>query len=340
MTETMRRWEMSALGRANLALATVPIPEPQPGEVLVKVAAVALNYRDKLVIENGMGLPLAFPFTPASDLAGTVVALGAGVTRLKERDRVISTFAPDWMEGNPPGNALQPRPTLAGIYPGVLAEYVAFPESWFVPAPSSLSDEEACTLPCAGLTAWTALVELGKVHAAQIITVHGTGGVALFGLQIAKAHGAEVIVVSSSQDKLALAHRIGADHGIDRNAEDWIEAVQRITAGRGADHVLETVGGSNLGRSLQALAAGGRISVIGLLEGFELKAPVGPLLLKQATIQGIAVGHQRALKDLVRAVDRIRLKPIIDHRYASDRLPEALTHLERGPVGKIVITMA
>jgi NADPH:quinone reductase-like Zn-dependent oxidoreductase len=340
MTETMRRWEMSAPGRANLALAIVPIPDPQPGEVLVKVAAVALNYRDKLVIENGMGLPLAFPFTPASDLAGTVMALGEGVTRFKQRERVISTFAPDWMDGNPPGSASLSRPTLAGIYPGVLAEYVAFPESWFVPAPSGLSDEEACTLPCAGLTAWTALVELGNVHAGQVITVHGTGGVAMFGLQIAKAHGAEVIVVSGSQEKLALAQGIGADHGINRNAEDWVEAIKRITVGRGANHILETVGGANLGRSVQALAAGGRISVIGLLEGFELSAPAGPVLLKQATIQGIAVGHQRALKDLVRAVDLIGLKPIIDRRYALERLPEALTHLERGPIGKIVITMA
>jgi NADPH:quinone reductase-like Zn-dependent oxidoreductase len=340
MAKTMRRWQMAALGRTNLALVTADVPDPKPGEVLVKVAAVALNYRDRLVIEDGMGLPLAFPFTPATDLAGTVMALGAGVTRFKEGDRVISIFAPTWMEGDPPRNALVPHPTLAGVYPGVLSENVAFPENWFVHAPSSLRDEEACTPPCAGLTAWTALVELGRIHAGQIVIVHGTGGVALFGLKIAKAHGAEVIVISGNQDKLARVKKMGADHGINRSTGDWIGAIHQITAARGADHILETVGGANLGRSLQALAAGGRISVIGVLEGFELSAPAGLVLLKQATIQGIAVGHRRALEDLVRAVDLINLKPVIDERYTLDRLPEALARLDRGAFGKIVITMA
>jgi NADPH:quinone reductase-like Zn-dependent oxidoreductase len=335
----MRRWEMAAVGRSNLALATASVPDPKPGEVLVKVAAVALNYRDRLMIANGMGLPLAFPFTPASDLAGTVMALGAGATRFKERDRVISTFSPGWDEGRPPGTARATPPTLGGVYPGVLTEYVAFPESWFVPAPSTLDDAEASTLPCAGLTAWTSLVELGRVHAGEILAVHGTGGVALFGVQIAKAHGAEVIVISGSDDKLARARAMGADHGINRSDADWVEAVIQLTEGRGVDHVLETVGGANLGRSAQALAAGGRISVIGVLEGFELSAPARSVLLKQATVQGIAVGHQHALEDFVRAVDATRLKPVVDKRYGLDQLPEALDHLDRGPFGKIVVMM-
>jgi NADPH:quinone reductase-like Zn-dependent oxidoreductase len=330
---------MSALGRTNLVLANAPIPDPKPGEILVKVAAVALNYRDRLAIENGMGLALKLPFTPASDLAGTVVALGVGATRFKERDRVISTFAPGWIEGRPPGSARMPHPTLGGIHPGVLSEYVAFPEEWFASAPASLSDAEASTLPCAGLTAWTALVELGHVRAGEIVGIYGTGGVALFGLQIAKAHGAEVIITSGSEDKLARARALGGDHLINRSTEDWVEAIHRLTAGGGVDHIIETVGGANFGRSLQVLAAGGRISVIGVLEGFELSAPAGPILLKQATIQGISVGHRRALEDLVRAVDRLRLKPVIDQQFPLDHLPEALAHLDRGPFGKVVVTM-
>ena len=166
MTQTMRRWTMDAIGRERLTLGTAPIPEPGAGEILVKVAAVSLNYRDKLVIETGMGLPLGFPFTPASDLAGTVAATGTGVTRFKTGDRVISNFIPDWIDGARPGNARVPHyQTLGGFYPGVLADYVASPEDWLVRAPKSLDDADASTLPIAALTAWSALIELGHLRA-------------------------------------------------------------------------------------------------------------------------------------------------------------------------------
>jgi NADPH:quinone reductase-like Zn-dependent oxidoreductase len=338
MAETMNRWTMDGVGRDRLKLATAPIPKPGRGEVLVKVSAVSLNYRDKLAIETGMGLPLVFPFTPASDMAGTVEAIGEGSRRFKPGDRVISTFAPGWIDGAKAGTArTPPYRTLGGALPGVLADYVAFPEDWFSPAPASLDDAEASTLPCAGLTAWFALIELGSLHAGETVVAQGTGGVALFGLQIAKAHGAEVIVTSGSDDKLARANALGADHGVNRAAEDWVEAVYRLTADRGADHILEIAGGANLGRSVRAVAVNGRISVIGILEGFEVSAPSGPLLLKSPTIQGISVGHRRALEDFVRAVDRIHLKPVIGKRYRFDELPAALDHLDRGPFGKIVI---
>ena len=340
MGETMRRWEMGAVGRNNLLLATVPVPEPKAGEVLVKVGAVSLNYRDKLVIETGMGLPLAFPFTPASDLAGRVVATGAGVTRFKTGDRVIANFIPDWIDGMRPGDArTPPYVTLGGVYPGVLADYVAFPEDWFVAAPESLDDAEASTLPIAGLTAWFALVERGAVHAGETVVVQGTGGVALFGLQLAKLHGAEAIVISSSDDKLARVKALGADHGINHRKDDWVEAVYRITRDHGADHVLEIVGGKHLARALGAVAVHGRISLIGVLEGFEISGPAGPLLLKSPVIQGISVGHRRGLENLVAAVDRTGLKPVIDCRYALKDLPAALDHLDRGPFGKIVLTL-
>jgi NADPH:quinone reductase-like Zn-dependent oxidoreductase len=341
MAEMMRRWAMSGIGRDRLTLEITPVPDPGPGEVLVKTTAVALNYRDKLVIETGMGLSLSFPFTPASDMAGVVVRLGRNAARFQLDDRVISTFWPGWIDGSKPGTArIPPYATLGGTYPGMLSEYVALPEEWLLAAPASLDDAEASTLPCAGLTAWFALTESGHLLAGQTVVVHGTGGVALFGLQIAAAHGAEVIVTSGSDEKLDRAKALGASHGINRLAGDWVESVLRITHDRGADHILETIGGAHVGRSIEAAAIGGRVSVIGLLDGFTISGPIGPLLLKEVTVQGVSVGHRRALANMVRAVDRIGLKPPIDKRYALADLTAALDHLDRGPFGKIVLVMA
>lgn len=334
----MKSWHMSAIGRANLALGTASVPVPGPGEIRVKVKAVSLNYRDKLVIDTGMGLPPAFPFVPASDMAGVVDAVGSGVTRFRPGDRVMSTYIPGWIDGQRPGNARVPAyQTLGGFYPGMLADYVVLKEDWLSASPASLTDAEASTLPIAGLTAWFALVELGKLKAGDTVLVQGTGGVALFGLQIAKALGAEVIVTSGSDEKLARAKALGADHGINRQQGDWVAAVHALTQDRGADHILEIAGGANLGRSLEAVAVEGIISVIGVLEGFEISGSVLPLLMKSPVIQGISVGHRRSLEDLVRAVDHVGLKPVIDRTYAFGDLPAALDHLDRGPFGKIVV---
>ena len=340
MTNTMRRWEMDAIGREHLVLRDVPIPVPGRHEVLVKAEAVALNHRDKMVIETGRGLAIGFPFTPGSDLAGTVVALGDDVTRFAVGERVISTFTPDWIDGARPGDARTPSYwTLGGHYPGVLAEYVAFPQDWFVQAPATLDPAHASTLPCAALTAWFALIERGHLRAGQTVLVEGTGGVALFGLQIARAHGATVIV-SASADKLGRAKEMGAHHGIDRRQENWVDAVLDATDGRGVDHVLEIVGGAHLGQAAKIVAVGGRIFLIGALDGFEVSAPVAPLLFKDVIIQGIGTGHRRALEDLVRAVDRTGLMPAIDALYPLDDLPAALDHLGRGPFGKVVVGKA
>jgi NADPH:quinone reductase-like Zn-dependent oxidoreductase len=331
---------MDAIGRDRLTLTEAPIPQAAPGEILVKISAASLNYRDKLVIETGSGLPLSFPFTPASDMAGMAAEIGKGATRFKPGDRVISTFVPDWIDGLNAGTARQPPyRSLGGAYRGVLSEYVAFPEDWLSAAPASLDDGEASTLPCAGLTAWFALVERGRLATGETVVVHGTGGVALFGLQIAKAHGAKIVVVSSADDKLARARALGATHGVNRNSVDWVEAVYALTGDRGADFILETVGGAHLGPSIRAAAMGGRIVVVGVLDGFEVSGPVGPLMLKSLTVHGIQVGHRRALEDFTRAVDRLSLKPVIDARYALADLPLALDHLDRGPFGKIVIEM-
>ncbi|HDC4350690.1 TPA: NAD(P)-dependent alcohol dehydrogenase [Enterobacter cloacae] len=339
MAETMQRWSMNALGRENLKLTQEPVPKPGPGEVRVRVNAVALNYRDKMVIEGMMPIPLSFPFTPASDMAGVVDSIGEGVTRFQPGARVISTFFPEWIDGRPQGDARHlPYKTSGGYFPGMLAEYAIVNENGLVAAPETLDDVEASTLPCAGLTAWFALVERGNLRAGQSVLVQGTGGVAIFALQIAKALGAEVYVTSGSDEKLARAKKLGADRGINRLKGDWAEALLTLTQDRGIDHIIETVGGENLQHSLRAVAVHGRISVIGVLAGSEITLSAGELLLKSPVIQGIGVGHRRALEEFVRAVEVTGLKPVIEQRYRFDQLEQALEHLDRGAFGKIVLT--
>lgn len=291
MAETMQRWSMNALGRENLKLTQEPVPKPGPGEVRVRVNAVALNYRDKMVIEGMMPIPLSFPFTPASDMAGVVDSIGEGVTRFQPGARVISTFFPEWIDGRPQADARHlPYKTSGGYFPGMLAEYVIVNENGLVAAPETLDDVEASTLPCAGLTAWFALVERGNLRAGQSVLVQGTGGVAIFALQIAKALGAEVYVTSGSDEKLARAKKLGADRGINRLKGDWDEALLTLTQDRGIDHIIETVGGENLQHSLRAVAVHGRISVIGVLAGSEITLSAGELLLKSPVIQGLVSG--------------------------------------------------
>lgn len=339
MAETMQSWSMNALGRENLKLTQEPVPKPGPGEVRVRVNAVALNYRDKMVIEGMMPIPLSFPFTPASDMAGVVDSIGEGVTRFQPGARVISTFFPEWIDGRPQADARHlPYKTSGGYFPGMLAEYVIVNENGLVAAPETLDDVEASTLPCAGLTAWFALVERGNLRAGQSVLVQGTGGVAIFALQIAKALGAEVYVTSGSDEKLARAKKLGADRGINRLKGDWAEALLTLTQDRGIDHIIETVGGENLQHSLRAVAVHGRISVIGVLAGSEITLSAGELLLKSPVIQGIGVGHRRALEEFVRAVEVTGLKPVIEQRYRFDQLEQALEHLDRGAFGKIVLT--
>lgn len=336
MGDTMKRWQLTRLGREQLERVDAPIPAPGPGEILVRVDAVALNYRDKLMIDDGMGLALGLPFTPGSDLAGEVVATGPGVTRFAAGARVISTFWTDWVDGRVSRHGA----ALGGPLPGVLAEYVVLGENGAVAAPASLTAVEASTLPCAGLTAWTALVEEGRLRPGDTVLVQGTGGVALFGLQIAAALGARVIVTSGSDAKLARALSLGAAHGINRSTTpDWERAVLDVTGERGVDQVLELVGGDNLGRSVNVLAEGGRVSVVGMLAGTDLSASFYSLVQRRATIQGIGVGHRRALAGLVRAVDALGIRPVIDSEYAFAELPAALARLDAGPFGKVVLRL-
>ncbi len=336
----MKRWAIDRHSRSSLRVDETSVRNPGAGEVLVRVSAVALNSRDLMMIETGMGLTLDFPFVPGSDMAGVVEAVGPGVTRFAIDDHVISNFLPDWTEGKPGGTAQEPSyKSLGGYYPGVLADYVTFSEQWFTLAPATLDDVQASTLPVAGLTAWFSLIEQGGLKAGETVFLPGTGGVALFALQIAVAHGAEVIITSSSEDKLRRAIALGAAHGINRTSADVVKKTLALTGGRGADHVLELVGGENFKNSVEIVSVGGRISVIGLLGAQDLSTPTTPILLKAPTIQGIVTGHRRAAEDLVRAVDRIQLRPVIERRYSFNDLPAALDNLDRGAFGKIVIEM-
>ena len=341
MKTSMQQWQLSAYGLDNLKRVETTIPQPGPGEILVAVQAVSLNYHDKLVVENGMAMPLELPQVPVSDMSGRVVKTGPGATRFQVGERVIAAFRPEWIDGQPfPGDARVPSMrTLGGPLPGVLAEYVCFPESWLVAAPETLSDIEASTLPVAGLTAWFALVEKGGLRAGQSVLVQGTGGVALFGLQIAKAMGAQVIITSSSDEKLQKAQALGADMVINRQREPWAEAVYRLTQDKGVDHILELAGGNDLANALMAVAVGGRISQIGVIDGWQLTWDIGLLLRKAAVIQGISVGHRRSLEDFTRAVDSMRLKPVIDSCYTFSEAPAAFERLSQGPFGKVVITL-
>lgn len=336
MIRTFQRWEMPSLGLDNLALQEVELPTPGPGEIVIEVEAVSLNYRDAEVAESGMGNALSFPFTPASDMAGRVVALGDGVTRFTTGERVIATYMPGWVDGAP--RTWTDAPTRGGPLPGVLAQYVVTQADGCVLAPASLSAAEASTLPVAALTAWMALIELGHLHAGQTVVVQGTGGVSLFAVQLAAAHGARVIVTSGSDEKIAGALALGATHGIHRHTTpDWQNAVLDLTDGRGADHILEMTGGDNIERSLQAVKQGGRISVIGLLDADRISLRILSLLASRASIVGIAVGPRRALEDLVRAVDLLGIKPVIDAVYPFAQVPQAFAHLQRGAFGKVVV---
>jgi len=332
MADSLRRWQITDFGRRHLQQVRAPMPQPAPGQILVRVDAASLNYRDLMLTDNVYGWTPPLPFVPGSDLAGTVVAVGQGVTRWKGDERVISTFVAGWLDGVAPPEAI----ALGGPGPGALASHVLLDAQWAVAAPATLSAAQASTLPCAALTAWFSLVEQGALCAGQTVLIHGTGGVALFGVQFARMHGAQVIVVSGGSEKRERALALGANHVLARES-DWPAEVRRLTGGRGAEHILETVGGANLGRSLKALAQGGRLAVIGVIEGGDISGSAFDAIRSRGTVQGISVGHRRALEQMVRAIDTNSLKPVIAQEYGFDEVPAAFQHLERGPFGKVMV---
>ena len=291
------------------------------------------------MVVDGIYLPsLQMPFTPASDAAGTVVEVGKEVTRFRVGDRVIAHYRRKWLDGDPGPEEISA--CVGAPLPGLLAEYVVLPESGAVATPSCLSDCEASTLPIAALTAWFALLEDGQLRPADWVLVEGTGGVSLFSLQFAKAAGARVIVTSRSDEKLERARTLGASGGINyAQNRDWDKAVLDLTSGKGVACVIETAGGTSLQHSIDALAVGGRVEVIGFLEGVQANINVLSLVRKRAQIRAVAVGHRRAFERMNCALESLQIKPVIDTVYDFLQLPRAFEHLERGGFGKIVIRL-
>lgn len=325
-------------GMDHLRVATRPDPEPGAGEVLLRMKAAALNYRDLLVPGRGYGSFTGnLPLIPVSDGVGEVVEVGAGVTRVKVGDRVCPCFNQGWIAGEPDLERL--TRTLGGPIDGTMADLMCLPEGGVVKAPAHLSDEEAATLPCAALTAWSALVTYEKLRPGSKVLVQGTGGVALFALQFAKLLGAHVTVISSSDAKLERAKALGADAAINYSTTpEWAKASRAITGGRGFDHIVELGGEKTLPQSLRCIRPGGTLSMIGVLSGSALAAPLGLVVTRQVRLQGITVGHRDGFEAMVRAVEQHRLKPVVDRVFAFEQLKEALAYLKSGAqFGKIVI---
>ncbi len=337
MTPNSRSYRLARSGASlGLALGESAAPAPDPGQVLVRLGAASLNYRDLLILQdaksNGEGL------IPLSDGAGTVVAVGAGVSRWKEGDRVSPNFFPDWRAGAF-STAYLAKALGGGQTDGVLSDYIVADDASLVGVAAHLTLAEAAALPCAGLTAWQALFERGALQAGETVLVQGTGGVALFGLQLASAQGARVIVTSSSDAKLERARALGAWQTINYRAQpDWDKAALEFTDGRGVDHILELGGPDTYERSIAAIAPGGRIAQIGVLTGFAAQPNIRPLQFKNASIHGICVGSVEDFERLNRFVAMHDIHPVIDRQFGFDEAPAAYRHLAAaGHFGKVVI---
>lgn len=332
----MKAWQLQAFGRENLVLNDIPQPTPGPGEALIRISSVSLNYRDKLLYDGNYNPHLEFPMTQVADAVGEIVALGPETSRFNVGDRVVTNYCTRWVDGPP--TSRESLYTLGNVIPGALAEYLVLTEQALALAPSYLTNDEAAALPCAGLTAWYSLVEKGGLNASQTVLLQGTGGVSLFGLQIASALGATTIVTSSSDEKLQRAKALGATHTINyKTHPDWEKEALALGGKDGVDQILEVVGGPNLARSIKAIRPEGQISIIGVIEGFDATIPLFGLIQKHAILRGISVGPRRALEDMLRKFDELKIRPVIDSVHSFTEAPKAFDRLEQGAFGKIVI---
>jgi NADPH:quinone reductase-like Zn-dependent oxidoreductase len=306
--------------------------------VLLRMKAASLNYRDLVVPSRGYGAFTGnLPLIPLSDGVGEVAEVGPGVTRVKAGDRVCPCFHQSWIGGAPDLERL--TRTLGGPVDGTMAELMCLPAEGVVKVPAHLTDEQAATLPCAALTAWSALVTYDDLGPGSRVLVQGTGGVALFALAFGKLLGCHVTVISSSDEKLARATAMGADVGINYTATpEWSKASREITAGRGFDHIVELGGEKTLPQSLRAIRPGGTISMIGVLSGSALSAPLGHVVTRQVRLQGITVGSRDGFEAMMRAIDQHRLVPVVDKVFAFEQLKEAMAALKQGAhFGKICL---
>jgi NADPH:quinone reductase-like Zn-dependent oxidoreductase len=325
-----------AYGLGNLKLATRADPVPGPGEAVVRMEAVSLNYRDLLMVTGLYGSNHPLPLVPFSDGAGVVEAVGAGVTRVKPGDRVTSLFFSDtWIGGPPAPHKLMG--SLGGPRDGCGQQLLKISAEGISHYPAHLSAQEAATLPCAALTAWRALVVDGQVKAGDTIVLQGTGGVSVFALQFGVALGCEVIISSSSDDKLARARALGAHHTINyRTHPDWSKEVRRLTGGRGADLIVEVGGAKTLMESLRSVRQGGHVAIIGVLSGPAEPIPIPMLIWTNARVQGLSVGSREAYEDMCRAIALHRITPVVDQVFPWTSARQALEAMQgQGHFGKI-----
>jgi NADPH:quinone reductase-like Zn-dependent oxidoreductase len=334
---------LNAFGLDHLKLEEQPLPALGPAGVHVRLHAASLNYRDLMVALGQYNPKMQLPRILGSDAAGEVIAIGSAVTRFQPGDRVCTLFFQDWLDGD-----IQPltgKSALGGPIDGVFATERILPETGLIHAPAHLSFEEAATLPCAALTAWNALVEQGHLRAGQTVLVQGTGGVSLFALQIARMHGATVIVTSSSDEKLERARRLGADHTINYNSTpDWDKAARDITHNLGVDHIVEVGGQGTIARSLSAVRPAGHVHVIGVLSGTGPDAGPGidvrSILSKSVHINGIYVGSRAMFERMNAALAANHLKPVLDRIFPFAEVPAAFEHMQHGShFGKIVLSL-
>jgi NADPH:quinone reductase-like Zn-dependent oxidoreductase len=330
----MRAYQLDRLGSLDgLVLVERDIPSPGEGEVLVQVRASSLNFRDKIILDGWYPAPVPPGRVPLSDAAGDVVAVGAGVTRFKTGDRVINSFFPNWFGGS--FNAMPEAYVVDRD--GWLTEYKVISVEALVSMPEHLTFEEAATLPCAAVTAWSAL---SGVKAGETVLTQGMGGVSVFAVQLAKAFGVRVIATTSSPEKALRLRELGADEVIDyRASPDWADQVRALTGGRGVDRVVEVGGPDTLAQSIKAVAYGGQISLVGVLAGAQGGIDFMTMFLSQATFQPIVVGSRRDLEDLCRTMEQHQIRPVIDSVFSFDEAKAGWSHYaDRKVTGKVVIS--
>ncbi|MET3842596.1 NAD(P)-dependent alcohol dehydrogenase [Bradyrhizobium sp. OAE829] len=328
--QVAREWSIDAM-----ELVDRPDPEPGPGQIVVRMRAASLNYRD-LITVTGQGGAYRLPLIPFSDGAGEVAAVGPGVSRVAVGNRVCPMFFQSWFDGGP--SASGRRLALGGTRPGVLQELLLLDAEGVTRVPDHLSFVEAATLPCAALTAWRALFDEAHLRPGQTVLVQGTGGVSIFALQFAKMAGATVIVTSSSDEKLERAKGLGADHTINyRAVAEWGKAAADW-AGGGVDHIVEVGGKDTFQQSLEAARVGGTILVIGVLSGFSQQVSIPALFSKNLHVIGLSVGSRKMFENMAAAIGQNRLKPVIDRTLDFTEVPDALRLMQQaGHFGKITI---
>lgn len=334
----MRAWQISAFGIDSLEFVERPTPAPGPGEVLVGIRAVSLNYRDLRMVKGTYNPNLKLPRIPCSDGAGEVVAVGSGVTAWKQGDRVAGIFMQNWLDG--PLTQVRSRGALGGDIDGTLSDFMVVKENGLVAIPAHLSFQEAATLPCAGVTAWNALT-VGDIKPGATVLIQGTGGVSTFALQFARLRGARVIGVSSSYEKLERASSMGLDAGLNyRDNPDWDRWAMDQTGGEGVDLVVEVGGAGTLERSMRAVRIGGTIAQIGVLAESTEPFTIPLILRKWIRMQGIYVGSRRDFVDMNRAISLTMLRPV-GEEFHWTQAKEVFERMEEAShFGKLVLSVS